>query len=45
MTAQWHGEYGWGECYNDLKGTTICFTLTSFTFQNESSHVSGYSCG
>lgn len=45
MTAQWHGEYGWGECYNDLKGTTICFAPTSFTCQNESSHVSGYSCG
>jgi len=44
MTAQLHGEYGWGECHNGLQGMSVKFTPTSFTFQNDYSEVSAYSC-
>lgn len=44
MTAELHGQYGWGECRNDLQGLSVRFTPTSFTFQNDHRKVSSYSC-
>ena len=44
MTAELHGQYGWGECRNEFQGLSVKFAPTGFTFQNEYSEVSAYSC-
>lgn len=43
VTAELHGQYGWGECRNVPQGMTVKFTPTGYTFQNEYKEVSGYS--
>lgn len=44
MTAELHGQSGWGECRNVPQGMTVEFSPTGFSFQNEYKEVSGYSC-
>ena len=44
MTEELHGKDGWVECRNEFQGLSVKFTPTGFTFQNDYSEVSGYSC-
>lgn len=42
VTAELHGQYGWGECHKVPQGMTVKFSPTGFTFQNKYKEVSGY---
>ncbi len=44
VTAELHGQFGWGECCNVPQGITIEFSPTGFSFQGEYKEVAGYSC-